>query len=182
MAESKDLSFNIVVIAGEIATGKSVFINRFATNAYKLLGHTIGCGYYEKTISVDKTKVQLNIWDTNSLGGTRSLLPVYLDGTDRAPVPSDSSSYAFGIILTYDIQSQKSFLSASEMIPIINQNCDKKVNRVFVGLKCDLRHNRAVLQEDAQEFAGKHKMKYMEASALTGENVEDVFYSLSGRL
>ncbi|XP_063437419.1 uncharacterized protein LOC134718688 isoform X2 [Mytilus trossulus] len=140
MAESKDLSFNIVVIAGEIATGKSVFIHRFATSTYKLLGHTVGCGYYEKSISLDKTIVQLNIWDTNSLGGTRSLLPVYLDGTE---------------------------------------NCDKKVNRVFVGLKCDLRHNRAVLKEDAQEFANKHKMKYVEASALTGENVEDVYYSLA---
>lgn len=45
MAESKDLSFNIVVITGEPATGKSVFIHRFATSTYKLLGHTIGMVY-----------------------------------------------------------------------------------------------------------------------------------------
>lgn len=45
---------------------------------------------------------------------------------------------------------------------------------VLVGNKCDLSHKRTVSLEEGQEFANKHGFVFMESSAKTNQNVEEV--------
>lgn len=46
---------------------------------------------------------------------------------------------------------------------------------MLLGNKSDLRHLRAVLTEDAKDFAEKEKTYFMETSALESLNVETAF-------
>ena len=45
---------------------------------------------------------------------------------------------------------------------------------MLVGNKCDLSHRRAVSYEEGEQFAKEHGLIFMEASAKTAQNVEEV--------
>lgn len=51
---------------------------------------------------------------------------------------------------------------------------------MLVGNKCDLAHRRAVTTEEGQQFAKENGLLFMEASAKTAQNVEEVRISLLG--
>ena len=45
---------------------------------------------------------------------------------------------------------------------------------MLIGNKCDLAHRRAVSTEEGEQFAKEHGLIFMEASAKTAQNVEEV--------
>lgn len=45
---------------------------------------------------------------------------------------------------------------------------------MLIGNKCDLAHRRAVTTEEGEQFAKEHGLIFMEASAKTAQNVEEV--------
>uniref|UniRef100_A0A453NYP0 Uncharacterized protein n=1 Tax=Aegilops tauschii subsp. strangulata TaxID=200361 RepID=A0A453NYP0_AEGTS len=45
---------------------------------------------------------------------------------------------------------------------------------MLIGNKCDLSHRRAVSYEEGEQFAKEHGLVFMEASAKTAQNVEEV--------
>lgn len=45
---------------------------------------------------------------------------------------------------------------------------------MLIGNKCDLSHRRAVSTEEGEQFAKEHGLIFMEASAKTAQNVEEV--------
>lgn len=45
----------------------------------------------------------------------------------------------------------------------------------LIGNKCDLEAQRDVTTEEAKQFADENGLIFLEASAKTGENVEDAF-------
>ena len=49
---------------------------------------------------------------------------------------------------------------------------------MIVGNKSDLKKQREVQQETALEYAEKHKLAFMETSALTATNVDSAFEGL----
>ncbi|XP_018646609.1 rab2, putative [Schistosoma mansoni] len=49
---------------------------------------------------------------------------------------------------------------------------------MLVGNKCDLRHLRTILTEDAKLWAERHGLFFMETSALESTGVENAFYSI----
>ena len=52
----------------------------------------------------------------------------------------------------------------------------------MVGNKCDLESKRQVTNEEASEFATKNSLFFMETSALTGYNIENLFLSIAGEV
>ena len=48
---------------------------------------------------------------------------------------------------------------------------------MLIGNKCDLAHRRAVSKEEGEQFAKDHGLIFLEASAKTAQNVEEVFCS-----
>jgi Ras-related protein Rab-2A len=44
----------------------------------------------------------------------------------------------------------------------------------LIGNKCDLSHRRAVSKEEGEQFAKENGLLFMEASAKTAQNVEEV--------
>ena len=45
---------------------------------------------------------------------------------------------------------------------------------MLIGNKCDLAHRRAVSTEEGEQFAKENGLIFMEASAKTAQNVEEV--------
>lgn len=53
---------------------------------------------------------------------------------------------------------------------------------MLIGNKCDLAHRRAVTKEEGEQFARENGLLFLEASARTAQNVEEVMYPNPGLL
>jgi GTPase SAR1 family protein len=51
---------------------------------------------------------------------------------------------------------------------------------MLIGNKCDLAHRRAVSKEEGEQFAKENGLLFLEASARTAQNVEEVMYRNPG--
>jgi len=99
-----------------------------------------------------------------------------------------------GAFVCFDITEEDSFNSVNFWLQDLNANAPKNIVRILVGLKLDLvqpmtgqqerRESdvivpRGVSSEEAQMFAQRNKMFYIEVSAKTGHNVEQAFYKMA---
>lgn len=57
----------------------------------------------------------------------------------------------------------------------LKKHSDNNIVVMLVGNKCDLRHLRAVYQEEAVAFAKKHGLAFMETSAFDKTGVNESF-------
>lgn len=58
------------------------------------------------------------------------------------------------------------------------QHANANMTIMLIGNKCDLAHRRAVSTEEGEQFAKEHGLIFMEASAKTAQNVEEVSKNL----
>lgn len=82
---------------------------------------------------------------------------------------------AVGAMLVYDITKRQSFDHIARWLEELRSHADKNIVIMLIGNKCDLSSLRAVPTEDAQEFAERENLYYMETSALEATNVESAF-------
>jgi Ras-related protein Rab-2A len=54
------------------------------------------------------------------------------------------------------------------------QHANANMTIMLIGNKSDLAHRRAVSTEEGEQFAKEHGLIFMEASAKTAQNVEEV--------
>ena len=78
-----------------------------------------------------------------------------------------------GIILVFDITNRKSFEDLNMWIDDIN-NATDKVSIILFGNKCDLQ-NRKISKEEAEKFAKKNNIPYIETSAKLKLNINEAF-------
>jgi Ras-related protein Rab-2A len=57
------------------------------------------------------------------------------------------------------------------------QHANSNMTIMLIGNKCDLAHRRAVSTEEGEQFAKENGLVFMETSAKTAHNVEDVSIS-----
>ena len=84
-----------------------------------------------------------------------------------------------GILLVYDITSEKSFDSIRNWIRNIEEHASSDVERMLIGNKCDMSEKRQVSKERAEKLAIEYGMKFMETSAKQNENIENAFFTLA---
>lgn len=56
------------------------------------------------------------------------------------------------------------------------QHANPNMAIMLIGNKCDLSHRRAVSKEEGEQFAKENGLLFLEASAKTAQNVEEVIY------
>lgn len=56
------------------------------------------------------------------------------------------------------------------------QHANPNMSIMLIGNKCDLSHRRAVSKEEGEQFAKENGLLFLEASARTAQNVEEVIY------
>lgn len=102
-----------------------------------------------------------------------------------------------GAFVCFDLTEEDSFNSVNFWLQDLNANAPKNIVRILVGLKLDLVQpmtgfseqresdvivRRGVTSEEAQMYAQRNKMFYMEVSAKTGHNVEQAFYKMANEV
>ena len=87
--------------------------------------------------------------------------------------------FSKGILLVYDITSEKSFDSIRNWIRNIEEHASADVERMLIGNKCDMNEKRQVSKERGEKLAIEYGMKCMETSAKLNENIENAFFTLA---
>lgn len=85
---------------------------------------------------------------------------------------------AVGAMLVYDMTKRQSFDHMTRWLEELRGHADKNIVIMLVGNKSDLGSLRAVPTEDAQEFAQRENLFFMETSALEATNVETAFLTV----
>jgi len=161
-----DYQFKLVMI-GDAAVGKSCLLNFFVEGKFrKNSSYTVGVEFGSKTIQVSGKSVKLQIWDTAGQERYRAVTRSYYRG-------------AVGAIVVYDIASKESFDHVTNWVNDARTLARSDTSIILVGNKSDLKDKREVSFMEASRFAQENDVMFIEASALTGEGVEDVFTKLA---
>lgn len=78
-------------------------------------------------------------------------------------------------MLVYDITRHVTFENVERWLKELRDHTEHNIVVMLVGNKSDLRHLRAVSTEDAQTFAEREGLYFIETSALESTNVENAF-------
>lgn len=167
--EQHDFLFKLVLI-GDSGVGKSCLLLRFAddnfTDSYI---STIGVDFRFRTVTVDGKTVKLQIWDTAGQERFRTITSAYYRGAD-------------GIIMVYDVTSMESFEHVEEWLSEVDRYASENTIKLLIGNKADLEDEKQVSPEQAQKFADKLGIQFLETSAKTSTNVEASFLTMAKQL
>ena len=163
-----DHLFKILII-GESGVGKTCFLLRYAENSF-VANHllTIGIDFKIKMIEIEGKIIKLQIWDTAGQDRFRTITKTYYKGSH-------------GVILVYDVCDEKSFGNMKNWVNQIEQNARSSICKVLVGNKCD-KPERVITEEQGRKFAEEFNMQFYETSAKTGQNVNEAFTYLTGKI
>eukprot|EP00440_Ansanella_granifera_P028946 gb/GFBE01031443.1/.p1 GENE.gb/GFBE01031443.1/~~gb/GFBE01031443.1/.p1 ORF type:complete len:202 (+),score=60.77 gb/GFBE01031443.1/:1-606(+) len=165
-AAPKVFHFKLVLL-GDASVGKSCLVVRFAKGEfYEYQEPTIGAAFMTQTVSLPSEVVKFEIWDTAGQERYKSLAPMYYRGAAAA-------------VIVYDITSKESFDAAKSWVAEL-QSTDTLI--ALAGNKSDLEGSRAIEKEVARAYAEQMGILYMETSAKSGQNVNELFHEIAVRL
>ncbi|XP_016355116.1 ras-related protein Rab-8B [Sinocyclocheilus anshuiensis] len=166
MAKTYDYLFKLLLI-GDSGVGKTCLLFRFSEDAFNTTFiSTIGIDFKIRTIELNGKKIKLQIWDTAGQERFRTITTAYYRG-------------AMGIMLVYDITSEKSFENIKNWIRNIEEHASSDVEKMILGNKCDMNDRRQVSKERGEKLAIDYGIKFLETSAKTSINVEEAFFTLA---
>ncbi|KAL9226637.1 hypothetical protein vseg_002426 [Gypsophila vaccaria] len=157
-----DYLFKIVLI-GDSGVGKSNILSRFTRNEFCLESKsTIGVEFATRTLQVEGKVVKAQIWDTAGQERYRAITSAYYRG-------------AVGALLVYDITKRQTFENVNRWLHELRDHSDSNIVIMLAGNKSDLRHLRAVPEEEGHALAEAQGLSFLETSALESNNVEKAF-------
>ncbi|KAK2446909.1 Ras-related protein RABA2a [Trifolium repens] len=167
--EEYDYLFKVVLI-GDSGVGKSNLLSRFTRNEFCLESKsTIGVEFATRTLQVEGRTVKAQIWDTAGQERYRAITSAYYRG-------------ALGALLVYDTTKPTTFDNVQRWLKELRDHADANIVIMLIGNKTDLKHLRAVATEDAQSYAEKEGLSFIETSALEATNVEKAFQTILGEI
>ncbi|CAL0309601.1 unnamed protein product [Lupinus luteus] len=160
--EEYDYLFKVVLI-GDSGVGKSNLLSRFTRNEFCLESKsTIGVEFATRTLQVEGRTIKAQIWDTAGQERYRAITSAYYRG-------------ALGALLVYDTTKPITFDNVARWLKELRDHADANIVIMLIGNKTDLKHLRAVATEDAQTYAEKEGLSFIETSALESTNVDKAF-------
>ncbi|CAF4395060.1 unnamed protein product [Rotaria sp. Silwood2] len=171
--ENNDNLFDVkykVLLLGDTLVGKTSLQRFIAGKDFRPgIGSTIGIDFVNKIISVEKSKVNLQIWDTAGQRNFRTIGKSYYVSTKA-------------FVLVYDVTKEESFDLIQQFNQLIEQTGLDMERRYLVANKIDLVLNRKVDEETGRRFALRNSMIYFETSCKTGKNVLELFEQIASDL
>ncbi|KAJ9579759.1 hypothetical protein L9F63_004596, partial [Diploptera punctata] len=131
--------------------------------------HTIGVEFGTRIIEVSGQKIKLQIWDTAGQERFRAVTRSYYRG-------------AAGALMVYDITRRSTYNHLSSWLTDTRNLTNPSTVIFLIGNKCDLEAQRDVTYEEAKQFADENGLMFVEASAKTGENVEEAFLETAKKI
>jgi len=166
---NKVFQFKLVLL-GESAVGKSSLVLRFVKGQFlEYQESTIGAAFLTQTVCLNDTTVKFEIWDTAGQERYHSLAPMYYRGAQAA-------------IVVYDITSTDSFERAKSWVKELQRQGNPNIVIALAGNKVDLATARRIEQEVAQSYADENGLLFMETSAKTAANVNELFVAIAKKL
>jgi len=167
-----------VVSLGEAGAGKSCLIKRYCEKKF--------VAKYISTIGVDFGVRQVTWADGGASGGNGSI-ELKVNFFDLAGDPNlfevrrEFHANAQGVMLVYDVTDAASFSALPRWVaehashggqPAVTVLCANKVDELATG------GARAVSEAEGRRYAKENGFVYMETSAKSGQNVEQLFAAL----
>merc|ERR1712137_1476188 len=169
MADNKIFQFKLVLL-GESAVGKSSLVLRFVKGQFlDFQESTIGAAFLTQTVCLNDTTVKFEIWDTAGQERYHSLAPMYYRGAQAA-------------IVVYDITNADSFDRAKNWVKELQRQGNPNIVISLAANKLDLESKRAVSADTAQAYAEENGILFMETSAKTAANVNELFVAIAKKL
>jgi small GTP-binding protein len=166
-----DYKFKIS-ICGDPGVGKTSLILRFTDNAFRR--HyipTLGVHVSDKIFKIKDSYIQLVLWDIAGQSKFEMMRQQFYLGSD-------------GLFLIFDLTNPNSFESVQNWYYDVQNQLKDSTNLIgyIVGNKNDLSDRVAIQEDKGRELANYLNLGYFEASALTGQNVENAFYGIAEAL
>ncbi|KAF6174633.1 hypothetical protein GIB67_006285 [Kingdonia uniflora] len=147
-----------LVLLGDMGAGKSSLVLRFVKGQFlEFQESTIGAAFFSQTLAVNDATVKFEIWDTAGQERYHSLAPMYYRGAAAA-------------IIVYDISTAESYTRAKKWV----QELQKQVSYYHIY--------RIFSLQEARLYAEENGLFFMETSAKSATNVNEIFYEIARRL
>lgn len=130
---------------------------------------TIGASFFTAKMTVDNTRVKLQIWDTAGQERFRSMAPMYYRGAAAA-------------IIVYDITQTSTFKDVEGWIDELSRNAEPGIIMAVVANKADVQTANSFPREIGQEYADKIGAAFYETSAKDDTGISDVFVGIAKEL
>ena len=161
-----DLLYKILII-GDSAVGKSSLLLQFSDQTFSdNYVSTIGVDFKIRSVTVENEQIKLQIWDTAGQERFQSITANYYHGSQA-------------IALVYDVTDKTSFDNLRKWVSDVERLAQKGVCRLIIGNKIDLADKRVVSRAEGQAFADSIGAPFLETSAKTAQNVQEMFLSMA---
>lgn len=168
-------TFKIIVV-GEGGIGKTTLIRRYATNEFlEDTKVTIGAAFYSFDNKVNgEVGIKLQVWDFGGEKRFRFILPEYCNATD-------------GVIFAFDLTRPNSLWNLGEWFELVTKHTNDPVH-MLIGTKADAVDEggfRKVNDEEIIDYMKELNFapdRFLKTSALTGQNVSEIFEKISNLL
>jgi len=157
-------------LLGDVEVGKTSIMLRLVSDTFEeQYNNTVGASFKSKPLDIGSEIIELHIWDTAGQERYRSLMPMYFRG-------------AVAAVLVYDITSEESFQNVQSWVKELRQSGPDSIMLAVAGNKRDRQKERKVGYSQGQFYADQLNAIFMETSAKTGENVENLFIKIARAL
>lgn len=151
------------VIIGDASVGKTSIIQKYLNKEIEDTNTTLGAVFW----TFDHKNIKINLWDTAGQERYLGLIPLYTRNADI-------------ILFTFDLTSMDSFKNLNKWMKKIDESNIGYKNpiRIFIGNKIDREEFRCITRLEVKNFLALNNINtdfYFESSALTGNNIENIF-------
>lgn len=158
------------VVLGTAGVGKTCLVDRFIHGKFGSEQQECNLAYsfMAKSVNVGTKSIQFQLWDTCGQERFMNMTKSYYRGAGAG-------------VVAYDITSRASFDDADQWLSSL-QACSSAIAIALVGCKSDLEADREVDPESALAYAMDKGILFMETSAVSGHNVNELFDAMASRL
>lgn len=176
-SQAADYNFRICLV-GDSSVGKTSMLTRFCDRKFRdKYINTIGVDFRLVALQYHDKKTKLYIWDTAGQERFKSITLNYFKN-------------AQGFMFIYDITNMQSFkniaywvetaISNNKTLSTGRQKCE--LINFLIGNKSDLDKVRAVSTKQGLDLAKAKNLIFFETSALSSQNIDNVFHYVNYRL
>ena len=151
-----------IITLGEPDVGKTSIIRRFVNDVFKGDKVTLGIEFSFKIVELEgNRKIKLSVIDTNGQEKYRALPLNYFKKADV-------------VLFVFALNDSVSFEKIGQWIDRFKNNNGNNVKKMFlIGNKSDL--VKVIEQKEIDDFANKYGLTYMETSAKTKNQINELF-------